>query len=159
MRPDRRRRERLRAHAELRMLRARARRLAGARPVAKNGLHLGVVVWAHVPFQDGDGKLRPAVVTARRGHTVVVRPVTSQPRRLAQAGYGPLERWAEAGLVRRSAVRQMDVPIALADIVCIVGELHPDDVAVAFTSWPSPPPPPGSDSRLCRLAAPATSTP
>lgn len=115
-------------------MRATVRRLTAVRPVAKNGLRPGVVVWAHVPFAGGNGTLRPAVVTTRHGRTVVVQPITARPYRLTQPGYRPLLRWEEAGLVRRSAVRLLAVPIALADVVSIVGALQAEDLCA---------PPPG----------------
>ena len=75
------------------------------------------------------------MVTARRGHTLVVRPISSRPQRFAHPGYRPIERWVEAGLGRRSAVRLLDLPIPLSDVIFVVGSLHPDDLGAAFPFW------------------------
>jgi hypothetical protein len=121
------------AHAALRRAQRRARRLVDPRPIACGVLVPGVVVWARVPYADGGGKLRPALVTARRGRDVLVRPITAQQRRLVQPRfYAPLRHWEDAGLERRSSVELRDVPIKVVDVADMIGQLHPDDRPTAF---------------------------
>src|SRR4051812_12725651 len=58
-------------------------RLSIVKPVPRSRLVAGIVVWAHVPYEDGTGeKTRPAVVLSASGHKVVVLPATTSPSRL-----------------------------------------------------------------------------
>ncbi len=100
------------------------------RIVARNCLHPGMVVWAHVPFEDADGyKTRPAVVVGRRGRDVVLLPCTTSSRRHQRPGYVEIRHWEAAGLPRPTGVRRASLTVDYLEIVSIVGNLADEDAA------------------------------
>ena len=110
-------------------------KLAVVEPVPMNRLRLGVVVWAHIPFQHDDGeKTRPAIVVGTGGRTVDHLPVTTSPTRFGRPfDHVELCGLDAAGLERPSGVRLRAVTVDRIEIVHIVGELSDTDLdAVAI---------------------------
>ena len=106
--------------------------LVQVRPVAATALVRGAVVWAQVPFRDGDGwKTRPAVVVRTVGRDVTVLPLGSSARAWRTPGVVAIRRWVEAGLSRPCVVRGAPVTIDRMEVLDIVGHLHDDDLVVA----------------------------
>lgn len=125
---ERRRRgsERARTIAELR----------GVRPVPRNRLSRGTVVWARVPYPDdpGDSKMRPAVVVGLEGRTVTLLPVTSSTKDSVRqsAMYVLLRDWAEAGLTRPCLVAKREIAVDVIDVATVAGELSEVDAVRVF---------------------------
>jgi hypothetical protein len=111
--------------ATLRRVNKRIRRLNCPQPPAKAALRPGTVVWAEIPFADGSGtKTRPAVVIERARRYVVVRPVTSAPKRARYARtQTELSGWKSAGLSRPSAVQSRLVELDRSAVGDVVGVL------------------------------------
>ena len=122
-----------RAQGELRRAHERARLITTVRPVALTALVPGAVVWGRFPPAGTRRSalrvsgFRPAVVTGRKGRTVVVRVLTASVRLIGAVGYTPLEEWAQAGLDRRSALFGFDVEVDRTEILEVVGELGDAD--------------------------------
>ena len=116
---------------ELRRSLAIERTLTSVRPVARRNLEPGVVVWAHVPFEDIDcWKLRPAVVISAHQRVVRLHPITGAISRLAHDGYLEIGDLAEAGLERACAINlRREVELDHIDIVSIAGRLSHTDRA------------------------------
>ncbi len=111
-------------------------KLAVVEAVPMNRLRLGVVVWAHVPFQHDDGeKTRPAIVVGNAGRTVDLLPVTTSATRFRRP-YDHVELCDldAAGLERPSGVRLRAVTVDRIELVHIVGELSDADLD-AVTAW------------------------
>ena len=108
--------------------------LATVRPVAMNRLRPGVVVWAHVTFRDGTGeKARPVVVVGTRGREVVVRPITSSPRRLEWPDrYTELADLAPAGATRPCAVAADPIVLDRIEVIGVAGALSDGDAAAVL---------------------------
>ena len=105
-------------------------KLAVVEIVPMNRLRLGLVVWAHVPFQDDDGeKTRPAIVVRTADRTVELLPVTTSQARFRRphqhVEIGDLD---IAGLDRPSAAQLRTVSVDRIELVHIVGELSDTDL-------------------------------
>ena len=115
-------------------------RLTVVKAVARNRLHPGAVVWAHIPFDEiGEEKSRPAVVVGTAGERVTVLPISSSATRLRYPDhYVEVDDLGTAGLTRSSAVRLRPVEIDRIELVCVCGQLgdedqHQVDVALGGT--------------------------
>ncbi len=97
--------------------------------VPKSSLSPGNVVWAHVPYDEGDReKTRPAVVASVEGRTISLLPITSASRRTAFAKrYAEIFDFAHAGLTRPCAVALKIKEVDLIDIVAVAGRLSDID--------------------------------
>lgn len=128
------------SHAVFRQVQARHRELRDVRPVPKNSLRPGVLVWAHVPYEgEAFGKLRPAMVVRRVDrHTVVVHPITSKLFGGSARRSVPIVEWAAAGLERASLVCRREVALPLVDLTSIIGELLPLDRETALRALAPP---------------------
>jgi len=115
--------------------------LSTVKPVALNRLQPGVVVWAHIAFEDGTGeKTRPAVVVRAGSREVVVRAVTSAVSRFRFPHlHIELADLTAAGVTRPCAVKTTEVEVDRIDILHVVGELSDDDRAAVFASAPVAP--------------------
>jgi len=104
-------------------------RMALVEVVAMNRLRPGVVVWAHVPYVDGEGeKTRPAIVVSTRGRDVQILPVTTKPSYgPARTEYVAIGDCVAAGLDRSSSVRFRPITVDRLEVVMVVGELAPTD--------------------------------
>ena len=103
------------------------------RPVPRTALVPGAVVWAHVPYDDGDGtawKTRPAVVVDAAGRDVTLFPLTSSLLGRRRPGVVEVTHWAEAGLSRPCVVVRRAVILDRIDILNLVGHLHEDDLVL-----------------------------
>ena len=103
-------------------------------PVPRKALVPGAVVWAHVPYDDGDGaawKTRPAVVVDASGREVTLFPLTSSLLGRRRPGVIEVRHWAEAGLTRPCSVVRRAVTLDRIDILNLVGHLHEDDLVFA----------------------------
>jgi hypothetical protein len=103
-------------------------------PVARTALVRGAVVWAHVPYADGDGstwKTRPAVVVDAIGRTVTLLPLTSSLLGQRRPGVVEVRHWAEAGLNRPCSLVRRPVTLDRMDILNLVGHLHEEDLVEA----------------------------
>ncbi len=104
--------------------------LSVVRSVARRALVPGVVVLAHVPYEDEQhtSKLRPAVVTGVAGRNVTVLPATSAESRRRYAGrHCELVDPAAAGLLRATGIRLSEVTLDLVDMVAVIGRLGTED--------------------------------
>jgi hypothetical protein len=107
-------------------------------PVPKCRLVRGAVVWAHIPFEEGEGeKTRPAVVIERRGRNVVLKPATtSSSWRRYPHRYVEIQDIGVAGLRRPTAVRSDQVIVDLIEIVDLVGRLSEEDAVAVLRDLP-----------------------
>lgn len=114
----------------------RAPRLNTVKPVPRNQLVAGAVVWAHLPFRDGTGeKVRPAVVVSAATHEVVLLSTTTSPNRLRYPGrYVEVTDLEAAGIRHASGVALRLTTVPRIDLVDIVGGLSPGDAERVFTS-------------------------
>ncbi len=112
----------------------RTPRLSIVKPVPRNRLVPGVVVWAHVPFDDEPGeKTRPAVVVSASAHDVVVHPVTTTPKRHHYPDrYVEIIDLTDAGVIRPCAVATRTVEVPRIDLINITGELSTADAERVF---------------------------
>lgn len=110
--------------------------LSVVRPIAKTRLRPGVVVWAHVPFEDADGeKARPAVVRSVAGRDVTVLPGSSALSRYRFPGrYVELTDLDAAGLARPTGIRRRAVTVDIVEIIDVVGALGRLDAAAVLGS-------------------------
>jgi hypothetical protein len=94
----------------------------------------GVVVWAHVPFEDGSGeKTRPAVVVSASAHDVVVRPVTTTASRHRHSRhYVEIIDLTDAGVLHPCAVANRTIEVPRIDLINITGELSTADAERVF---------------------------
>ena len=106
--------------------------LTQVKPVALGALNPGVVVYAHVPFDQGDGeKSRPAVVVGRRGRDILLKSITSSGRAQNYPGlYDPIRDLEPAGLDRLSWARKSPVTVDRIEIIEIIGHLSENDEAI-----------------------------
>ena len=111
---------------------------AAVRPVAKTKLQPGVVVWAHVPFEELDAdKTRPAVVKAVVGRNVTLLPGTTAASRYRYPGrYYELTDLAAAGLSRETGICLEERTVDLIEIVQIIGMLADADAVAAHDRTP-----------------------
>jgi hypothetical protein len=129
--------ERRRDRGERGALRARVvAELRRVRPVARNRLVRGAVIWARVPYVDepDDSKMRPAVVVGVDGRTVHVLPITSSQKDSVRQSslYILLRDWAQAGLTRPCLVTRRLVDIDVIDVATVAGELSDEDASRVF---------------------------
>jgi hypothetical protein len=125
----------------LRQALATDRALHTVSPIALRRLRPGVVVWAHIPFQEVDGwKLRPAVVVRAEARTVLLRPVTGAASRFGRHDHVELEDLDTAGLAHPCAVRLgRDVEVDRTDVVTLAGRLSLiDELRIEVTEALSP---------------------
>ncbi len=102
--------------------------LVQARPIARNSLYEGVVVYAPIAFDDGVGsKTRPCVVLNCTQHEVTVLPLTTSKRDLARAGWIPLVDWVAANLSRPCRAKSIPVVIERRELIVVIGELSDRD--------------------------------
>jgi hypothetical protein len=104
--------------------------LATVKRVPRTRLVPGAVVWAHVPYEDGEGeKTRPAVVVELRGRDLTILPGTTSKRRLdTSRGYVEVRDLAAAGLNRSTGVRTSSVTIDIIEVIGVVGRLGEADL-------------------------------
>ena len=115
---------------------SKAPSLSTVKPLALNRLQPGVVVWAHIAFEDGTGeKTRPAVVVRAGSRDVVVRAVTSAVSRFRFPHlHIELADLTAAGVSRPCAVKTTEVEVDRIDVLHVVGELSDEDRAAVFAS-------------------------
>jgi len=103
--------------------------LTTVKPIPRNRLNPGVIVWGHIPFNDGTGeKSRPSVVVEASAHEVVLMPCTTSAKRLEHpTKYVEVEDLNTAGMVKPSAVALRLVTIPRIDLISITGELSDAD--------------------------------
>ena len=123
-------------HKDMRVRQVRTPRLTVVKPVPKNRLTPGAVVWAHVPFEDGKGeKTRPAVVVSASSREVVVLPTTTSAKRHRfPASYVELCDLESAGISRPSGVSSRTVTLDRIELVDIVGYLSDEDFDRVMTT-------------------------
>lgn len=124
-----RRRQRSREHDWLCHTRKKEHALLGAPGVPRRRLTPGTVVWAHVPFEHGEGeKLRPAVVVGCDGRGVRIRRLSSSATRLRFDFYLDVVDLDAAGLDRPCGIDlRSSTVVDLIEVVDIVGELSDAD--------------------------------
>jgi hypothetical protein len=124
-----RRRQRRREHDWLCRTRKKDHALLGAPKVPLKRLTPGTVVWAHVPYEHGDGeKLRPAVVVERQGRQVRIRRLSSSASRFRYDFYVDLEDLPSAGLDRPCGIDlRSTMVVDLIELVDISGALSDAD--------------------------------
>lgn len=100
-------------------------------------LEPGVVVFAHVPFEDDPSryKTRPVVVIAQEGDIVYTHPLTS--KNLTARGAVALPNWQSAGLTRPCAAQPRVVALDRLEIGVRIGRLHPSDQHLVNLALPS----------------------
>jgi len=105
--------------------------LARVAPISRRALGTGTVVWAHVPYESGDGeKSRPAIVLEVRGRDVVFAPATTSARAADYPHqYVEIHDPTSAGLDRRTWVKNRVVVLDLIEIVSVSGTLSELDLA------------------------------
>lgn len=103
--------------------------LASVKRVPRTQLVPGTVVWAHVPFEDGQGeKVRPAVVVERCGRDLVVFPGTTSASRWNHPSlYVEVRDLGAARLARPTGIRTRSVTIDVMEVLDIVGQLGEAD--------------------------------
>ena len=103
--------------------------LAIVKRVARTQLVPGAVIWAHIPYEDGQGeKTRPAVVVDRSGRDVTVLPATTSGRRWDFPDkYAEVQDLVAAGLTRPTGIRMSAVEIDVIEIIDFVGHLGVKD--------------------------------
>jgi len=103
--------------------------LTAVRPVARNQLRPGTVIWAHIPYAEIDEeKTRPAIVQSVCGHSVTVHPATtSVARRRYPNRYVELIDLTGTGLRRATGVQVRPLTIDTMEIVNIAGHLSDAD--------------------------------
>ncbi len=102
--------------------------LLQARPIPRNALHAGVVVYAPIPFDDGTGsKTRPSVVLSSTQHDVTVLPLTTSKRDLAHLGWISLVDWAAANLSQPCRAKPLPVVIERRELIAVIGALSDRD--------------------------------
>jgi hypothetical protein len=86
-------------------------------------------VWAHVPYEDGQGeKLRPAVVVERCGRDLTILPATTSASRWRYPNSSVEVRdLAAAGLTKPTGIKVRSVTVDIIEVVDIVGRLGEAD--------------------------------
>jgi hypothetical protein len=110
--------------------------LTTVRPVARGRLVPGAVVWAHVPFAEGDAeKTRPTVVKATVGRQVTILPASGAVSRFRfPTKYVELRDLHAAGLSWSTGVRRHEVTLDVIEIIAIVGQLSDFDMTAVLPS-------------------------
>ncbi|MCU0268206.1 MAG: hypothetical protein MUF83_06105 [Acidimicrobiales bacterium] len=103
--------------------------LRGAPAVPLRRTTRGVVVWAHIPFEDTDEwKLRPALVAAVEGMTLRLHPISGALSRLGRPGYLEILDLDAVGLERPCAVNLARlVEVERIDTLSVSGTLSVQD--------------------------------
>lgn len=110
------------------------------KPIARNQLTPGTVVYAHVPFESGEPhayKTRPCVVASTDQHVVRLLPISSADGRLNTRHRRDLADWMMAGLSRPSSVLTRYVVLDRAEIVDVIGHLSAADLET-MDHWLAP---------------------
>jgi hypothetical protein len=91
----------------------------------------GAVVWAHVPFEDGEGeKTRPAVVAQLSGRDVTLYPGTTSGSRIRHGHrYVEVRDLGAAGLNRPTGIKRSFVVVDVIEVIDVVGDLSRADLA------------------------------
>lgn len=103
--------------------------LATVRPIPRNQLQTGTVIWAHIPYAEiDDEKTRPAIVHSVNGRSVTVHPATtSVTRRRYPNRYVELIDLTGTGLRRATGVQVRPMTIDAIEIINIAGHLSDTD--------------------------------
>jgi hypothetical protein len=102
-------------------------------PPSRRQLTLGVVVFAPISFEEGNGvsKARPAVVVGLLpGDRVLLRPISGSL--FLSTGMVPLVDWTAAGLKKPSTVRPRLVTLNRRDLTGLLGLLSQSDLSAVL---------------------------